>query len=83
MHKSTSTRAILYERDSLLHSLKTTMLISPFQTDLQNLAVSIIATTRARLTTKEILLCFFGSGLFILIGTLTINFFQNKQRPRK
>ena len=54
-----------------------------FQTASRILATSLAPSTRVRLTTKEIFLCFLGSAIFILIGTLTINFFQNRQRPRK
>ena len=53
------------------------------QTAARNLAASVLIAERVRLTRKEILLCFFGSGIFILVGTLVFNFLQNKQRPRK
>ena len=45
-----------------------------YQIPLQNLAATVLTSTRTRLTHKEILLCFLGSGIFILIGTLFFKF---------
>lgn len=49
----------------------------------RNLAASLLISGRARLTHKEILLCFLGSGVFILIGTLFFQFLERRQRRLK